>query len=122
MFKCPHCKKTNSTKAGIRKNKSGFVSKHFCKNCNKFFTNRNGFENCQTKPEIIIDALDLRAKGLSFGKVADHINQKYKVNVKRSTILKWQNRSEEHTSELQSHSFISYAVFCLKKKNKKHPT
>ena len=26
------------------------------------------------------------------------------------------HRSEEHTSELQSHSFISYAVFCLKKK------
>src|ERR1051326_9449281 len=26
------------------------------------------------------------------------------------------NRSEDHTSELQSHSFISYAVFCLKKK------
>src|ERR1051326_5853005 len=25
-------------------------------------------------------------------------------------------RSEEHTSELQSHSFISYAVFCLNKK------
>ena len=29
-------------------------------------------------------------------------------------------RSEEHTSELQSHSFISYAVFCLKKKNNKY--
>ena len=28
-------------------------------------------------------------------------------------------RSEEHTSELQSHSFISYAVFCLKKKKYK---
>ena len=27
-----------------------------------------------------------------------------------------EDRSEEHTSELQSHSFISYAVFCLKKK------
>ena len=27
------------------------------------------------------------------------------------------NRSEEHTSELQSHSFTSYAVFCLKKKH-----
>ena len=27
-----------------------------------------------------------------------------------------ERRSEEHTSELQSHSFISYAVFCLKKK------
>src|SRR5881296_206270 len=29
------------------------------------------------------------------------------------------DRSEEHTSELQSHSNISYAVFCLKKKKKK---
>src|SRR6056300_553564 len=28
-------------------------------------------------------------------------------------------RSEEHTSELQSHSEISYAVFCLKKKKTK---
>src|SRR5881296_4272817 len=27
-----------------------------------------------------------------------------------------ERRSEEHTSELQSHSNISYAVFCLKKK------
>src|ERR1051325_11998263 len=29
-------------------------------------------------------------------------------------------RSEEHTSELQSPYVISYAVFCLKKKNKRH--
>src|ERR1051326_9633251 len=27
--------------------------------------------------------------------------------------LRGLHRSEEHTSELQSHSFISYAVFCL---------
>src|SRR3546814_5898842 len=31
-------------------------------------------------------------------------------------------RSEEHTSELQSLMRISYAVFCLKKKKKKHKT
>src|SRR3546814_10348497 len=30
--------------------------------------------------------------------------------------LPWSNRSEEHTSELQSLMRISYAVFCLKKK------
>src|SRR3546814_4535507 len=30
------------------------------------------------------------------------------------------NRSEEHTSELQSLMRISYAVFCLKKKKKEH--
>src|SRR3546814_10714575 len=32
------------------------------------------------------------------------------------------NRSEEHTSELQSLMRISYAVFCLKKKKKKQQT
>src|SRR3546814_6416263 len=33
--------------------------------------------------------------------------------------LTWLRRSEEHTSELQSLMRISYAVFCLKKKNTK---
>src|SRR3546814_9306234 len=37
--------------------------------------------------------------------------------LKRGLILEL--RSEEHTSELQSLMRISYAVFCLKKKNKK---
>src|SRR3546814_7511904 len=32
-------------------------------------------------------------------------------------LLPWIMRSEEHTSELQSLMRISYAVFCLKKKN-----
>src|SRR3546814_8974269 len=32
------------------------------------------------------------------------------------------SRSEEHTSELQSLMRISYAVFCLKKKNKQNDT
>src|SRR3546814_8746452 len=35
-----------------------------------------------------------------------------------SDFYETKNRSEEHTSELQSLMRISYAVFCLKKKNK----
>src|SRR3546814_8616333 len=34
----------------------------------------------------------------------------------------WPDRSEEHTSELQSLMRISYAVFCLKKKNTHNKT
>src|SRR3546814_8084290 len=34
-----------------------------------------------------------------------------------ATLRKQASRSEEHTSELQSLMRISYAVFCLKKKN-----
>src|SRR3546814_1330935 len=45
----------------------------------------------------------------------------YLVVAKLTAILRVANgldRSEEHTSELQSLMRISYAVFCLKKKNK----
>src|SRR3546814_8180580 len=61
-----------------------------------------------------------------------HIFGRYFINSHRYTGLLWDvpkddrphQRSEEHTSELQSLMRISYAVFCLKKKkpnhNKKH--
>src|SRR3546814_3414078 len=42
-----------------------------------------------------------------------------KVAVLNSSQYSSIRRSEEHTSELQSLMRISYAVFCLKKKNKK---
>src|SRR3546814_3232173 len=38
-----------------------------------------------------------------------------------SAVVQRLMRSEEHTSELQSLMRISYAVFCLKKKNKQSP-
>src|ERR1043165_4457177 len=49
-----------------------------------------------------------------------HFFQHYKDLEKGKwvTIVKW--RSEEHTSELQSRGLISYAVFCLKKKETHH--
>src|SRR3546814_8330708 len=42
----------------------------------------------------------------------------HRGRVRRSHGSAWMGRSEEHTSELQSLMSISYAVFCLKTKNK----
>src|SRR3546814_16739169 len=39
---------------------------------------------------------------------------------RQRTLVEGAERSEEHTSELQSLMRISYAVFCLKKKKKRH--
>src|SRR3546814_3118658 len=39
------------------------------------------------------------------------------VDITASIVPRSHSRSEEHTSELQSLMRISYAVFCLKKKN-----
>src|SRR3546814_5553882 len=55
------------------------------------------------------DAADHRA-----GDGADNL-----LRVEISRVEQGGDRSEEHTSELQSLMRISYAVFCLKKKKKK---
>src|SRR3546814_1617119 len=52
--------------------------------------------------------------------VTDALGQKLSFNRENPTafgVLCCAPRSEEHTSELQSLMRISYAVFCLKKKN-----
>jgi len=95
MNKCPKCKKCQSVRAGLRKNKSGFIQKYKCTACNHFFVKRNGFERMRTRPEIIVCALDMRAKGVSLGKIVDHIRVMYNFKVSRQTILDWQNRFGE---------------------------
>src|SRR3546814_1057306 len=58
---------------------------------------------------LIIDQFDLS------NSLFDHIELQYKPAASGTWIVGM--RSEEHTSELQSLMRISYAVFCLKKKN-----
>src|SRR3546814_7421771 len=61
------------------------------------------------------------ARALSASKIgwlAEHGRRVY-VRANKSAHLYDYDRSEEHTSELQSLMRISYAVFCLKKKRKR---
>ena len=92
MRKSPYKKGAVAVKCGLRKNKSGWVQKYQCTETGKYFTVRDGFEKMKTKPEIIVDALDLRAKGLSLGKIADFLQQKYGKKIGRDTILYWQKK------------------------------
>src|SRR3546814_4158504 len=52
----------------------------------------------------------------------DAIRQNTRCNIRKGGQRRGSShsRSEEHTSELQSLMRISYAVFCLKKKNQTH--
>src|SRR3546814_6815703 len=63
-----------------------------------------------------------RAKGVDLGEITGrrHRRDHRAVACHRETAHRGAHgrRSEEHTSELQSLMRISYAVFCLKKKNK----
>src|SRR3546814_1257467 len=72
-----------------------------------------------------LDRLDLGDEGAAKAAVAAveagdfEIGEVEKKRVRRNPQPPFTTRSEEHTSELQSLMRISYAVFCLKKKNKK---
>ncbi len=54
-----------------------------------------------------------------FDKNAGYGTKQHLKAIDQVGIINEHRRSEEHTSELQSPNCISYAVFCLKKKNKK---
>src|SRR3546814_5413973 len=45
------------------------------------------------------------------------INDETRALILKDSLSLWLDRSEEHTSELQSLMRISYAVFCLQKKH-----
>ena len=92
MKKCPYCKTHSAIKRGIKKNKCGWIPRYWCKRCDKWFVDRNGFESYRHKPEAITAALDLRAKGVSLADVVDHLDQHHRVKVSRKTILDWQNK------------------------------
>src|SRR3546814_4388339 len=73
------------------------------------------FRSIDQAAEMVVEGLDHRG-GAScdlLGRAADQIDEDQRLGG-----LFLGERSEEHTSELQSLMRISYAVFCLKKKIK----
>src|SRR3546814_7194415 len=96
----------------------------------RIFTNVYGFQDWAIDAAMKRGDWDNTKKLLEIGQ--DEIIERIKASGLRGrggagfpTGMKWSfMRSEEHTSELQSLMRISYAVFCLKKKNKqkKQPT
>ena len=56
---------------------------------------------------------DLTGCGDSFGAFREAGLSRWADDIVAAAELLRRERSEEHTSELPSHSFISYAVFCL---------
>src|SRR3546814_10790479 len=77
------------------------------------------------KPQQVVDAIT-RAYGVDYATVhrgvyARSANMTLAYEAARRRVAQFigaaSDRSEEHTSELQSLMRISYAVFCLKKKN-----
>lgn len=86
---CPFCKNESILKQGLRKNKVGKKQKYQCKNCKKWFVERDGFERMRYKPKIISRAIHMHNDGMSLFDVTTHLWQYDGVKVTRMTINNW---------------------------------
>src|SRR3546814_2554780 len=76
--------------------------------------NREAFDGCDLIPRVLagVESIDMRTT--LFGR--EIAMPLFLAPTALQRLFHWQGeRSEEHTSELQSLMRISYAVFCLKK-------
>src|SRR3546814_9899866 len=73
---------------------------------------KKAIKSATTYPKVVLVFAFLIVSGLLMTIVPQF------AKIFEDTVASTYNRSEEHTSELQSLMRISYAVFCLKKKNK----
>lgn len=88
-MKCPHCGSGRVIKAGELKNKYLTKQGYRCKDCRRFFVERDGFEHRSYPKHIILQALHLYAEGLSLEKVRDFLWQHHGFSPADSTMLDW---------------------------------
>lgn len=88
-MKCPHCGSDRVIKAGKLKNKYLTKQGYRCKDCKRFFVERDGFEGRHYPKHIIMQALHLYVEGLSLEKIRDFLWQHCGFYPADSTILDW---------------------------------
>ena len=88
-YKCPKCGSQDSVWRGYRYNKSVNKRLRKCKSCGTKFTPDDGFLRRRFQKEHIVEAVSLYLRGLSLGKVKDHMWHHHGVKVSRWMILLW---------------------------------
>lgn len=100
---CPYCKKEDKVvKRGKRKNKYVVKQQYWCKRCEKYFVERDGFEGMTYPKEIIVKVLHLYVDGLSLSKIRDYIYQHEGYYLHDGTILYWVRKYSRLLSKFES--------------------
>lgn len=88
-MKCPHCGSSNTKKAGKARNKYYTKQAYRCNDCERYFVERDGFEDMTYPKEIIVMVLHLFVEGLSLSKIREFVYQHHGYRPADSTILDW---------------------------------
>ncbi len=93
-FTCPQCGAApdNIGTKGERDNKTGRVQIFICKKCGHKFSSTLGFSKPRHDPLLIVAAIDLYMKNLSFRQVQQHLEAIYGCEVTAMTVHNWVKR------------------------------
>ena len=72
-MKCPFCKSNKILKQGVRYNATGKKQKFQCKDCDKWFVKKDGFERMRHKKKDIVRAIHLHSKKYSLAETVDQV-------------------------------------------------
>ena len=88
-MKCPHCGSKNVIRAGKLRNKYVTKQGYRCKDCRRYFIERDGFEGMTYPKEIIVAVLHLFVEGLSLSKIREYMYQHHGYRITDGSILNW---------------------------------
>ena len=110
-IKCIHCKSENYAKKGFRNTESrGKIQKYLCKDCNRFFTNDEGFYRMRYTHTTITMSIDIYLSNLSSRKMRNQLKRHMGVKVSHVTILDWVRKYA-----LKVHNFVDKLKYKLGK-------
>jgi transposase-like protein len=90
VVKCIFCKSMNHVSWGTRKTlKRGIIQTYKCKDCNKRFTNNNGFYRMKNNDDIITMSIDMYLSNLSSRKMRNQLKRHSTTKISHVTVLDW---------------------------------
>lgn len=87
---CPKCKSKEVTKRGFRiTDNRQKIQRYFCKSCKNRFVLDNAFFRMRNHEQMVTQTMDMYYSGMSFRKIADHLQRFFPTGVNHSTIYRW---------------------------------
>jgi len=89
-IKCPFCNSKEIIKRGLIKTENRDKTQRYgCKTCNNRFVLDNPFFRMRNKDLIITQTMDMYYSGMSFRKIAQHLQRFFPKGISHSTIYRW---------------------------------
>ncbi len=104
---CVFCKSKNYIKKGKRKTENrGKIQKYFCKDCQKYFTQDEGFYRMRNSSNTISMSVDIYLSNLSSRKMRNQLKRHFKTKASHVSILNWVRKYA-----LKVHNFVEKLGF-----------